>query len=152
MIGRFFNVVGPRQSGAYGMVLPRFVDAALAGKPIVVHDDGAQERCFAHVSDVVAAVIALMQTPSAYGRVFNIGSDVPISILDLARRVTAAAGTDASIEFQDYSDAYGADFEDIRRRVPNLSRLKATIDIEARYSLDQIIEELIDQRRQKATP
>ena len=79
VIGRFFNVVGPRQTGAYGMVLPRFVDAALAGQPLVVHDDGQQIRCFAHVSDVVAAVLALMQTPAAIGQVFNIGSDQPVS-------------------------------------------------------------------------
>ena len=81
VIGRFFNVVGPRQTGAYGMVLPRFVDAALAGQPLVVHDDGRQIRCFAHVDDVVAAVLALMQTPAAIGQVFNIGSDQPVTIL-----------------------------------------------------------------------
>ena len=92
VIGRFFNVVGPRQTGAYGMVLPRFVDAALAGGPLVVHDDGRQVRCFAHVSDVVRAVLALMETPQAVGRVFNIGSDQPIAILDLARRVIDAGG------------------------------------------------------------
>ena len=86
VVGRLFNVVGPRQTGAYGMVLPRLVDAALAGGPLVVHDDGRQQRCFAHVADVVRAVLALMEIPAAVGRVFNIGSDQPITILDLARR------------------------------------------------------------------
>src|SRR5688572_372485 len=87
VIGRFFNVVGPRQTGAYGMVLPRFVDAALSGQPLVVHDDGKQIRCFAHVRDVVGAVVALMESPAATGRVFNIGSDQPVSIGELARMV-----------------------------------------------------------------
>ena len=149
VVGRFFNVVGPRQTGSYGMVLPRFVDAALAEGSLVIHDDGAQQRCFAHVSDVASAVLALMQTPSAFGRVFNIGDDQSISILELARQVIAAAGTDATIEFQNYADAYGADFEDIRRRVPDLSRLKATIPFQPRYELGQIIEELLEDRREQ---
>src|SRR6185369_1601343 len=106
VVGRFFNVVGPRQSGAYGMVLPRFVEAALAGGPLVVHDDGGQVRCFAHVADVVSAVLALMAEPSAVGRVFNIGSDQPVSILELAQQVAAAVGGDVPVQFQSYSDAY----------------------------------------------
>ena len=87
VVGRFFNVVGPRQTGAYGMVLPRLVDAALPGGPLVVHDDGRQQRCFAHVSDVVRMILALMAAPAAVGEVFNIGSDQPVSILELAQRV-----------------------------------------------------------------
>src|SRR3954471_7406618 len=93
VIGRFFNVVGPRQTGAYGMVLPRFVDASLAGQPLIVHDDGNQVRCFAHVHDVITAVVALMQSAAATGRVFNIGSDQPISIRDLASSVIAQCGS-----------------------------------------------------------
>lgn len=148
IIGRFFNVVGPRQTGAYGMVLPRFVESALAGKPLVVHDDGQQTRCFAHVRDVVAAVLTLMRTPAATGRVFNIGGDQPISILELARMVLALAGRDAaSIEFQSYSRAYDEDFEDIRRRVPDLSRLKSTIDYRPEYDLPSIIRELLEVQR-----
>lgn len=147
VIGRFFNVVGPRQTGAYGMVLPRFVESALAGRPLVVHDDGRQVRCFAHVADVVAAVIALMETPAALGRVFNIGSDQPVSILDLARQVVELAGTDAAIEFQSYTAAYDADFEDIRRRVPDLSRLQSTIDCRPRYDLAAILRELLAWQR-----
>lgn len=142
VIGRFFNVVGPRQTGAYGMVLPRFVQAARAGQPLVVHDDGRQVRCFAHVSDVVQAVLALMSEPAAVGQVFNIGSDQPVSILELAQRVAAIAKTDPQILFQSYTEAYDADFEDVRRRVPDLSRLKRTVNFRPRYDLDAIIREL----------
>ncbi len=142
VVGRFFNVVGPRQSGAYGMVLPRFVQAALGGQPLVVHDDGQQVRCFAHVSDVVRAVLSLMSEPSAAGRVFNIGSDRPVSILELAQRVIAVSGSPSQVQFQSYTAAYDADFEDVRRRVPNLSRLRATIDFQPQYDLDAIIAEL----------
>lgn len=150
VVGRFFNVVGPRQSGAYGMVLPRFVDAALAGRPLVVHDDGQQVRCFAHVSDVVGAVLKLMESERATGRVFNIGSDQPVSILELARRVIAAADSSSTIEFQSYTSAYDEDFEDIRRRVPDLTRLRETIDFQRQYDLDRIIRELVADRRTAA--
>jgi UDP-glucose 4-epimerase len=152
VVGRFFNVVGPRQTGAYGMVLPRFVDAALAGCPLVVHDDGQQLRCFAHVSDVVAAVLALMATDTATGRVFNIGSDQPVSILDLARHVIAVAGSSSRVEFQTYRAAYDEDFEDVRRRVPDLSRLRATIAFQPRFGLDGIISETINWRRHAGRP
>ncbi|MEX0714364.1 MAG: SDR family NAD(P)-dependent oxidoreductase [Pirellulales bacterium] len=156
VIGRFFNVVGPRQTGRYGMVLPRFVDAALAGRPLVVHDDGRQVRCFGHVSDVVEAVLELMQTPSALGRVFNIGSDQPVSILELAQQVIAEVDPSLSIEFQSYAEAYSPDFEDIRCRVPDLSRLRQTIEYRPRHGLCDAIREVIawkrkaEGRRQKA--
>lgn len=146
VVGRFFNVVGPRQSGAYGMVLPRFVEAACQERPITVHDDGQQTRCFAHVSDVVRAVLGLMSTDAAIGRVFNIGSDEPISILELARRVVQLSGRRSTIEFQSYAAAYDQDFEDIRHRVPDLSRLRSTIAYERQYDLDRIIQELIQLR------
>jgi len=139
VIGRFFNVVGPRQSGAYGMVLPRFVESALAGRPLIVHDDGRQVRCFAHVSDVLAAVLELMDTHAALGRVFNIGSDQPVSILDLAQQVVRLAGSRSPIQFQSYADAYDEDFEDVRRRVPDLSRLHRTIGHRNRYDLEAVI-------------
>lgn len=139
VIGRFFNVVGPRQTGAYGMVLPRFVDAAMKGKPLVVHDDGQQTRCFAHVSDVVHAVTTLMQSADCFGRIYNIGSDTPVSILDMAKKVIELVNPKASIEFQSYAQAYDEDFEDIRRRVPDLTRLKSAIEYEPRYSLEKII-------------
>jgi UDP-glucose 4-epimerase len=143
VIGRFFNVVGPRQSGAYGMVLPRFVSAALAGEPLVVHDDGRQVRCFAHVADVLVAVLQLIEADAAVGRVFNIGSDEPIAIADLARQVIAAAGSTSSVRFQSYAEAYDRDFEDIRRRVPDLSRLEATIPHRNQYNLQSIIGTLL---------
>ncbi len=139
IIGRFFNVVGPRQTGAYGMVLPRFVDAAMKGNPLVVHDDGQQTRCFAHVSDVVHAVTTLMQSTDCFGRIYNIGSDTPVSILDMAKKVIELVNPKASIEFQSYAQAYDEDFEDIRRRVPDLTRLKSAIEYEPRYSLEKII-------------
>jgi UDP-glucose 4-epimerase len=148
VIGRFFNVVGPRQTGAYGMVLPRFVAAAIAGQPLVVHDDGQQTRCFAHVADVIDAVVQLTTLPAAAGRVFNIGSDQPISILDLARRVQARVNPQAPLMFQSYSEAYDASFEDIRRRVPDLSRLRATIDYRPRFDLDAIIDDVVRDQRQ----
>lgn len=149
IVGRFFNVVGPRQSGAYGMVLPRFVEAALAGRPLVVHDDGQQVRCFAHVHDVVSAVLALMETPAALGRVFNIGSDQPVSILELAKLVVRLAGSASPIAFQSYTAAYDADFEDVRRRVPDLSRLKATIRYAPRYDLEAIVRDVIAWQRSR---
>lgn len=147
VIGRFFNVVGPRQTGAYGMVLPRFVAAALAGQPLVVHDDGHQLRCFAHVSDVVNAVIQLVDKPDAAGRVYNIGSDQPVSILELAQRVIARVNPAASIEYQAYRDAYDESFEDIRRRVPDLTRIAQTIGFKPTYSLDAIIDSVADAMR-----
>jgi UDP-glucose 4-epimerase len=146
IVGRFFNVVGPRQTGAYGMVLPRFVDAALQGDPLVVHDDGQQIRCFAHVRDVVQAVLALMDNESAVGRVFNIGSDQPVTIFELARQVLLATGSSSKIEFQGYRQAYDEDFEDIRRRIPDLSRLRATIDYHPMYDLPAIIRDVIEFR------
>lgn len=139
IIGRFFNVVGPRQSGAYGMVLPRFVEAALAGRPLIVHDDGHQVRCFAHVRDVLACVLELMNTQAALGRVFNIGSDHPVSILELAQHVVRLTGSRSPIQFQSYADAYDEDFEDVRRRVPDLSRLHRTIQHRNRYDLEAVI-------------
>ena len=144
IIGRFFNVVGPRQTGAYGMVLPRFVDAAMKGNPLVVHDDGQQTRCFAHVSDVVHAVTTLMQSTDCFGRIYNIGSDTPVSILDMAKKVIELVNPKASIEFQSYAQAYDEDFEDIRRRVPDLTRLKSAIEYEPRYSLEKIIKSVHD--------
>lgn len=146
VIGRFFNVVGPRQSGAYGMVLPRFLEAAKQQRPLVVHDDGQQTRCFAHVQDVVRCVMQLMESPSALGRVFNIGSDEPISILDLARAVVQVTGSSSAIEFQSYSQAYDEDFEDVRRRVPDLTRLRTTIPYRREHDLDAIIRELANRK------
>ncbi len=147
VIGRFFNVVGPRQTGAYGMVLPRFVEAALAGGPLTVHDDGRQVRCFAHVGDVVRSVLALMEKPEAVGRPVNIGSDRPVSILELALRVIAAVDPGLRIEHQSYARAYGAEFEDCRRRVPDLTLLRRLIGFEPQHDLDDVIRAVVDWKR-----
>ena len=149
VIGRFFNVVGPRQSGAYGMVLPRFVEAALEGRPLRVHDDGQQIRCFAHVSDVVRAVVGLVERPESAGEIYNIGSDVPVSILELARRVLDRTGSGSPIEFQSYHDAYDADFEDIRRRIPDLTKLRRALDYVPRFDLDAIIDQVARDRAER---
>lgn len=140
VVGRFFNVVGPRQTGAYGMVLPRFVHAAKQGQSLVVHDDGKQIRCFAHVEDVIGAVVKLVDTEEAHGRVYNIGSDVPVSILELAERVIARVNPETKIEFQSYRDAYDDSFEDIRRRVPDLGRIAEAIGYAPTQDLDAIID------------
>jgi UDP-glucose 4-epimerase len=143
VIARFFNVVGPRQTGAYGMVLPRFVEAAMAGKPLIVHDDGRQVRCFAHVADVVGAVIKLMDSDTTLGRIFNVGSDQPVSILDLASRVIALASSKSAVQFQSYTQAYDKDFEDIRHRVPDLTRLRQAIAYVPQFDLGGIIQDCI---------
>jgi UDP-glucose 4-epimerase len=147
IIGRFFNVVGPRQIGRYGMVLPRFIDQALAGGPLTVYDDGRQVRCFAHVADIVRAVLDLMNCPAANGRVFNLGSDQPISIRALAEAVVAAIDPTLAIEHISYSTAYAPTFEDIRCRVPDLTRIRNTIKYAPRYALGEIIKEVIAWRR-----
>lgn len=148
VIARLFNVVGPRQVGRYGMVLPRFVDQALAGGPLLVHDDGRQVRCFAHVADVVRGMRALMACPAAFGQVFNLGNDTAVTIGELAERV--ARQVDASLKIVNipYTDAYGAGFEEIRHRVPDLTRARQTVGYEPRYSLDDVIREVIAWRRQ----
>ena len=154
VIGRFFNVVGPRQTGAYGMVLPRFVEAALDNKPLIVHGDGTQMRCFAHVSDVVRMVRSLMQTPLAVGRVFNIGSNQPMRIADLARQVIERTGSRSEILFQSYDEAFGRDFEDVVNRVPDLSRLHCTIEVKPIQSLDSAIDDVsgwLNREREAAT-
>jgi UDP-glucose 4-epimerase len=147
IVGRFFNVVGPRQTGRYGMVLPRFVDRALDGLPPIVHDTGAQVRCFAHVTDVCRMVVALMAEPRSVGEVFNVGSDVPVSMLELASRVLAEVDPTLGVEFQSYRDAYSSDFADVRRRVPDLSKLRRTIDVRPQYDLDAIVRDVVAWKR-----
>lgn len=149
VIARFFNVVGPRQVGHYGMVIPRFVDQALSGGPVVVYDDGGQIRCFAHVKEVVHSILQLMKTPAASGKVFNIGSDQPWSILELAEAVIAKVNPVARVEFMPYVKAYGEDFEDVRRRVPDVSRLEQAIGFKPRLGLDEILADIVEWKRQK---
>ncbi len=124
MIARLFNTVGPRQTGRYGMVIPRFIEQGLAGEPITVFGDGKQSRCFAHVSDVVGALVKLMKTPAARGDVFNIGNAEEVTILQLAEKVRSLTGSKSPIRLVPYSQAYTAGFEDMVRRVPDLSKIR----------------------------
>jgi UDP-glucose 4-epimerase len=140
---RLFNTVGPRQVGMYGMVLPRFVEAALAGRDIEVYGDGAQTRCFCHVADVVDVLVRLMNAPAAVGGVFNVGGDEEISINDLARRVIAAAGSKSRIVHVPYEKAYGLAFDDLPRRVPNLGKIRSCVGFVPKFNLDQIIQSVI---------
>jgi UDP-glucose 4-epimerase len=136
---RLFNTVGPRQVGRYGMVMPRFVGAALAGETLRVYGDGMQTRCFCHVQDAVQAIIALAQEPQAVGKVFNIGAIEPISILELARRVIALTHSSSDIVFVPYSEAYAEGFEDMARRAPDITRIQQTVGWAPVRSLDDII-------------
>lgn len=146
---RLFNTVGPRQVGMYGMVLPRFVEAALAGRPLQVYGDGTQTRCFGHVGDVVGAIDKLMQTPGTSGQIYNVGSDEEISIGQLAHRVIAACGSKSTIEHMSYESAYGERFDDLPRRVPDLSRVREAIGYRPTWSLDRIIESVVADRKGK---
>jgi UDP-glucose 4-epimerase len=143
VIGRIFNVAGPRQRGANGSALPRFVEAALSGGPLVVHDDGKQVRCFAHVTDVVRAILLLMDSDRAEGGVFNIGSDEPVAVLDLAKKVVALVDSKIPIQFRSFSEVYPPDFEDCRRSVPDITRLRKTVGYFPRYGLDETLREVI---------
>lgn len=149
VIGRFFNVVGPRQVGHYGMVIPRFVDQALKGGPVVVYDDGEQVRCFAHVKEVVNSIIRLVETPAAQGFVYNIGSDAPVSIRGLANEIIHRVDSKIEVQYLAYRDAYGDDFEDVRRRVPDVSRLEATIGYKPSMTLGQILDDIIRWKREQ---
>ena len=120
---RLFNTVGPRQSSHYGMVIPRFMQAALAGRPIQVYGDGTQSRCFCDVADVVRAIVGLIDPPEAVGKVFNIGGKEEISILGLAEKVRAIANSASEIRFVPYSEAYAPGFEDMQRRLPSTERI-----------------------------
>jgi UDP-glucose 4-epimerase len=150
VIGRFFNTVGPRQSGAYGMAVPRFVQQALAGKPITVFGDGSQVRCFTWVKDAVEAAVALMGHPEVVGDVFNIGSDDATSIGELAERVKYLTGSSSTIVHVSYQDVYGPDFEDTRYRVADISKLEATVGYHPTMTLDAILQEVITYFRDHA--
>jgi UDP-glucose 4-epimerase len=147
VIVRFFNTVGPRQTGRYGMVLPTFVRQALAGQPLTVYGDGTQQRCFGYVGDVVGAVVRLALAPRAVGEVFNIGNDREISILELARKIKAMVGSPSEIVTVPYDAAYEAGFEDMARRIPDLTKVREAIGYEPRVQLDEIISEVIEYHR-----
>ena len=139
IVARIFNTVGPRQTGQYGMVLPRFIAAARAGQPLRVYGDGAQTRCFCYVADTVEALARLMRCPAARGEVFNVGSTEEVSILELARRVIAALGSSSPIERVPYDAAYAPGFEDMRRRRPAVDKLERFTGFRPATPLDEII-------------
>jgi UDP-glucose 4-epimerase len=141
-IVRFFNTVGPRQVGNYGMVVPRFISAALKNQPLQVYGDGDQIRCFCHVDDAVRALLLVMDSDKAVGNVFNIGNNQQISILELAKKVIEITGSKSEIVKIPYSEAYPEGFEDMQRRVPDISKIKNTLGWTPQIGLDQIIEDI----------
>jgi UDP-glucose 4-epimerase len=147
VIVRFFNTVGPRQTGRYGMVIPRLVNQALSGEPLTVYGDGQQSRCFCNVKDTVRAVIGLMGEPRAVGEIFNIGGSEEVTMLELAGRILARSGSRSEIKLIPYEKAYGAGFEDMRRRVPDTNKIKALIGWQPTISLDQTLDEVMAEVR-----
>ncbi len=147
VIIRLFNTVGPRQTGSYGMVVPRFVGQALRNEPITIFGDGTQTRCFCHVRDVVKGLVALSPHPEAFGKVFNLGGGEEVSIKELAERVIELAGSQSSLEFLPYDVAYEAGFEDMERRVPDTERARQLVGFEPSTSLDDIVRSVIEDQQ-----
>jgi len=144
IIARLFNTVGPRQVGHYGMVLPSFARQAVSGEPITVYGDGAQARCFVHVRDAVTALLSLVDTPAASGEVVNVGADEEITILGLAERVRERAASDSPIEFIPYDEAYAEGFEDMPRRVPDVTKLEGLTGFRPSTTLNEIIDDVLE--------
>jgi UDP-glucose 4-epimerase len=147
---RLFNTVGPRQVGHYGMVVPRFVSAAVNGEVLNVYGTGGQIRCFCHVSDAVRALLLVMDSDKAIGEVFNVGNNEQISIMDLAKKVIAVTGSSSVIEMMDYEKAYPAGFEDMERRVPDISKIKRVLGWQPEIGLEQIIKDIAAHNSDKA--
>lgn len=144
IVVRLFNTVGPRQTGQYGMVIPNFVKQAMAGRPLTVYGDGKQSRCFGFVGDVVGALVGLMDHPSAVGQVFNIGSTEEVSILALAERIKKLTDSPSEIVFTPYDEAYEEGFEDMPRRVPDVTKVKDLVGFNPTLTLDGILQTVID--------
>ena len=144
VVVRLFNTVGPRQTGAYGMVIPRLVGQALKGEPLTVYGDGTQTRTFTYVDDVVIALMKLADNPEAHGELFNIGGVEEISIKDLARRIIDKCGSKSQVSLIPYEEAFPAEFEDMQRRVPEISKLKNLTGFHPQTTLDEILENVID--------
>lgn len=149
VIMRFFNTVGPRQTGRYGMVVPRMVRQALRGEPVTVYGDGRQSRCFADVSDVVGAVADLAEHPGALGRVFNIGSTEEITIEALAQRIIDLTGSSSPVKYVPYDEAYAPGFEDMRRRVPAIDKITSLIGYQPQFTLEDTLRRVIDHERER---
>jgi UDP-glucose 4-epimerase len=151
IVSRLFNCVGPRQTGEFGMVVPRFARQALAGTDVTVFGDGEQRRSFCHVLDTVDALIALVDTPGAVGDVFNVGAPYELTINQLAEKVISAAGSSSAIVHISYDDAYEEGFEDMERRVPDISKIRALTGWEPKLDLDRIIDDVLESERHAAT-
>jgi len=152
VVARLFNTVGPRQTGRYGMVIPNFVKQAVLGHPLTVHGDGSQTRCFTYVTDVVGQLVALAEDPRAVGEVFNVGNDhEEISMFELAKRVRSRAGSKSEIDLVPYEKAYEEGFEDMQRRVPDLSKLRALTGYEPQVPLDEILDRVVEYFTSDAT-
>jgi UDP-glucose 4-epimerase len=149
IVVRFFNTVGPRQTGQYGMVIPNFVQQALAGQPITVFGDGRQSRSFTHVADVVGALVKLVDEPKAIGQVLNLGNTQEVTIQALAERVRELSGSKSPIKLIPYDEAYESGFEDMPRRVPDLAKIEAMIGYKTRFTLDDILTQVIAYFREK---
>lgn len=147
VVVRLFNTVGPRQTGQYGMVIPRFVAQALANEPITVYGDGRQSRCFTHVSDTVRALVGLMEHEGAVGEVYNVGSDHEITILELAHRIREMTGSVSELVFLPYAVAYESNFEDMARRVPCIDKIRRAIGWEPTVPIDGILQSVIEHHR-----
>lgn len=141
---RFFNTVGPRQTGQYGMVVPSFVKQALQGEPVTVYGSGEQTRCFGHVHDIVEGLIRVIKSEETIGEIFNLGSTEEVSINELARRIIKASGSQSKIVHIPYSDAYAPGFEDMFRRVPDISKAHRTFGFTPKHTLDEIISDVIE--------
>src|SRR5213596_3632742 len=144
IVVRLFNTVGPRQTGQYGMVIPTFVKQALAGRPITVYGDGKQSRCFCYVGDVVGALMGLMEHPDAVGQVFNIGYDEEVTISELAEIVKVLTNSESEIVLVPYDEAYEEGFEDMPRRIPDISKVNAQVGFRREMSMDGILKSVID--------
>ncbi|MCB2115968.1 MAG: GDP-mannose 4,6-dehydratase [Rhodobacteraceae bacterium] len=147
VILRFFNTTGPRQTGRYGMVLPNFVQSALDGKPLMVHGTGEQSRCFGHVADVVEALVRMLDCPAAHGQVFNVANDQEVTIRQLAETVIEMTGSTSQIQLIPYSDVYPVGFEDMARRLPDVTKLERTIGFRPRRPLSEIVADIIAEKR-----
>jgi len=147
VIARFFNTVGPRQSGQYGMVIPRFVESAVAGAPLEVHGDGTQTRSFCHVSDTIRAVRGLMDERSISGEIFNVGSTERIRIVDLADRVLGLTGSKSPVEYVPYNAVYGLGIEDTLHREPSIEKISSAIGWRPTLDLDRVLADVIDHTR-----
>jgi UDP-glucose 4-epimerase len=150
-IFRLFNTVGPRQVGRYGMVLPRFVAWALAGKPLQVFGDGEQSRCFCHVADVVQCITRLLTSTQTIGQIYNVGSNQEISVAALAKRVIELTNSTSTIQLVPYEEAYPVGFEDMRRRIPDIRKIQTTIGFTPRYNLDKTILSIVGYQQQQAS-